>query len=487
MQPSYKSALGAISLIAVLSTATVSTARAQSIYPTLTAPVCVNLSTNLSAGARGSDVLHLQQFLVNENFPGGGSWMETGYYGAATVAAVKDFQQEYGLPQTGIADALTRSEISQLSCGPSSILGYVPPSAPSYPAIPWNQYGNSWNTNQSGTNYPPNVLVSLNLTGLSQNTGSPGEQVTIYGTGFDAVNNTVNFGPISLPGLTSNGTSLTFTVPFYQSSGTVNLTVTNSLGTSNTLTFTVYSYSVCGDNYFYGYNGYNQCGCSYGTYPYSYTTNSYSNCGSYYYPNSDTSAPTIVYLTPNSGAVGTTVTVMGTGFTQTGNSVHFGAGVIANLISTDGRSVSFQVPSQLVGYGEQNVGLSSYSVSVTNGNGYSTNSVPFTVTSLSANGTSNVAPSISYLSPNSGYVGQQVTIYGSNLGSSDTIYFGNGAIQNVSGSGSQVTFTIPSYVTPFCASGYACPTYAEQITPGSYNVSVMNSYGTSNVLSFQVL
>jgi len=96
-------------------------------------------------------------------------------------------------------------------------------------------------------------------------------------------------------------------------------------------------------------------------------------------------------------------------------------------------------------------------------------------------------PSISYLAPSSGYVGTQVTIYGSNLSSANTVLFGNGAIQNVySQNGASLTFSIPSYVTPYCASGYACPQYAQQITPGTYNVSVTGNNGTSNVVSFNV-
>ena len=244
--------------------------------------------------------------------------------------------------------------------------------------------------------------------------------------------------------------------------------------------------------------------------------------------------------------------------------MHFGTGVIANLISTDGDSLSFTVPTLLNGYGTQNTGLGIYNISVTNGDGYSTGIVPFTVTSLSNNngngstvsitnvsgpsslaagtvgtwtvtlynpsnsnvtvtpswgdanvypyngtiapqtsyaqgtvtltfthsysesGTYNVSftvnngngsvtspvmtvvvggsnqngygtPMLSYLSPNSGYVGELVTIYGSNFAANDTILFGSGAVNNLTSSGNTITFTVPSYVGPYCAPATPAP------------------------------
>ncbi|HWP61778.1 MAG TPA: cupredoxin domain-containing protein, partial [Candidatus Paceibacterota bacterium] len=233
----------------------------------------------------------------------------------------------------------------------------------------------------------------------SQNTGTPGSTVTIYGIGFDSYNNTVNFAGTSLSGISSqNGTSLTFTVPSYLFSyslvGTpVQLSVTDSHGTSNALTFTIYG----------GSNGYN-CG----TYPYvscatcpTYQYGYNSNCNQY---QPQTSTPIINYISPNAGGVGTNVTIYGAGFTANNNAVHFGVGIIANLNSYDGRSLTFTVPSSLSGYGTQPITLSTYQVSVSNANGVQSNAVPFTVTGLS----SNTAPNISSVSgPNSLAVGQQ--------------------------------------------------------------------------------
>jgi hypothetical protein len=597
-----KKALTTVALIIAVSTLGATAVFAQSLSSAISATswysgVCVNLPTTLSYGSTNSDVTRLQVFLVAQNFPGGGSWMETGHYGAATEAAVKDFQQQAGLPMTGIADVATRAAITRTTCG-SALLAPAPTAVyPTANPIPWNQYGNNY-----GTSYQyGNGLVSLNLTSLSQNTGSVGSQVTIYGTGFDATGNTINFGSTALTGVPSNGTSMTFIIPPYTLGGTVNISVTDSRGTSNTLVFTVnqYGYS-CGGNYFSGYTSYqNSCGCG-TTYPTSiystaYPYDAYGNCGTAN-PPGNTYAPTITYINPVSGSVGTSVTILGTGFTASGNTVHFGTGIITALSSNDGRSVSFTVPSALTGYGSQNTGLGVYNISVTNGSGFTTNVVPFTVTSLNSNGGSlsitsvngptsipagsigtwtvtinnpnstaltvtpnwgdssvypynqyngvntqsapqtvyaggtatltfthvystggtysisfsasnaggtqtsvtrsvivtgsngyNGIPAISYLSPNSAYVGAQVTIYGSNFASNDTIMFGSGAISSVTSNGSSITFTVPSYVGPYCAPGNACPQYVISITPGTYNVSVMTGNGTSNAVSFTVL
>jgi hypothetical protein len=81
-------------------------------------------------------------------------------------------------------------------------------------------------------------------------------------------------------------------------------------------------------------------------------------------------APTLSALTPSSGPGGTNVTVTGTNFTSTGNTVQFGSIAISNISSSNGTSLSFTVPRQETS--------GKYSVSVTNANGTS-NSLTFTV------------------------------------------------------------------------------------------------------------
>ena len=372
-----KLALVAVSL--ALSTLGATAVSAQTYTYTVPASTgCVTLSQDLSLGSRASDVRALQNFLVAQNYPGGGSWMVTGYFGAATAAAVRNFQSGQGLANTGAIDAATRAAISRVSCLPTGQAGNYNPTPYTYnnlvPTVYNNPtpytYNNNYNYNFTPV-YPFNTNYgTLALTSLSANTGAIGSSVTIYGTGFDPANNTVFFGAQPLGGIPSNGTSITFTVPAFTTGGVVDIKVVNTRGTSNALSFTVMSYS-------YPYN----CGGAYNYGPYNY-----SNCGTINLPPSNTTAPTLSYLDPVSGGVGTSVTVFGSGFTTSGNTVHFGAGIISNLTSPDGRSVSFIVPTTLTGFGSQVMTLSTYNVSVTNGAGFTSNSLPFTVTSLASTG-----------------------------------------------------------------------------------------------------
>jgi hypothetical protein len=543
--------------IAVLSTFTVALLLAQTTFAQVNSypqpyggASCVSLSRDLSYGTRSSDVSSLQSFLVTQNFPGGGNWMITGFFGKATTQAVKNFQQLQGLAMTGVADNATRQAITRITCGQ----GVFPQTYP-HVSYPFNyNYNNGFNSYSNG---------SVALTSISQNTGSPGTSVTLYGIGFDQ-NNTVYFGSQALTGIGSpSGTSITFTIPsyasFYTGNQTVQIYVTNARGTSNPLTFTIaLNQSQCG--YQYGYS---------------------NNCYQYHAPTQNLQAPAITYLSPAQGAVGIAVTVYGTGFSPTGNTVHFGPGIIANLNSGDGQSVSFTIPSQLSGYGSQIVTLSTYQVSVTNASGYTTNTMPFTVTSLGQSvapsitsvngptslpvgfsgtwtisvnnasnsylttsvnwgdasnyaqpqpavvgnttltfthtystagtktitftvtngaGLSNIASAtvnvtssgvgsvmLSTLNPSAGPVGTTVTLYGSGFTQSNTINFGSGVIANVySANGTSLSFAIPTYLSPYCAPSTACPMYMQVVTPGMYNVSVQNQNGTSNTLTFQV-
>ncbi|MBI5645278.1 IPT/TIG domain-containing protein [Candidatus Kaiserbacteria bacterium] len=521
---------------------------AQSYYPsyanTTYAGTCVSIARDLARGSRGSDVLDLQRFLVGRNYPGSGNWMLTSYFGAATEAAVRNFQNERGLAVTGHVDASTRAAISS-SCVPSQGGNlYINPWYPTNPINP------------AYPTYPQQGVVTLSS--LSANSGPAGASVTIYGTNLDYTNNTVYIGNYPLTGISSyNGTSLSFTVPSYVS-GVVMVHVSNTRGNSNSLTFTVTNNS----------------------YPYPYPCMYGCNTGQI----------SLQSLYPQSGAVGTTVTVYGTGFSTAGNSVRFSNGVIANLNSFDGTSLSFTVPSQLSGYGYQQVTLGTYNVSVTNSGGMTSNTIPFTVTSL---GSTN-APTISGLSgpstlttgttgswtltvypmsssyttvsvnwgdtgsgyvnaaapqtvygqqlltfthayytpgtytviftannqygqqntasatvtvsgsgtsqlslnsilPTSARVGTQLMLSGSGFNALDnTVYFGIGGSLHVPSfnSGTVIYYTVPQYVSP-CdtvvpGSGTFCAQNIQQVMPGPIQVRVGNSNGQSNTLMFTV-
>jgi peptidoglycan hydrolase-like protein with peptidoglycan-binding domain len=445
---------------------------AQTYYPnyygTTATASCTILTSNLSLGSRGEEVKTLQRFLVAQNYPGGGSWMITGYYGQATTQAVRNFQMQSGLSITGSVDAATRSAIQINSCG--------------------------------GT----------------------------YGYQYDYTYNTY---PYTYPS--------TYTDPY-----------------STTSYYT---------------------GCQY---------YSYYNCK----PQSDNVS--ITYLTPNTGAVGTNVTVYGYGFSAEGNTVHFGNGIIANLRSFDGRSLSFKVPSQLSGYGVQPIQLTTYNVYVTNRDDQNSNMKQFTVTALanvgskptvtSISGSNSIntgtqgtwtitvnAPVNSYvtmnvswgdenfynytaqqsaqslyvsglqtftfthtynyagtynptftvsntagsnvssasvqvtgsgtpgsgqtvlnsLSPIQGQKGSLLVLIGSGFSATDnTVHFGIGGSRNIqSVGGTTMYYTVPHYVSPCDLIVGPCASPVTQITNGTYPVYVTNASGTTQTQNFTVV
>lgn len=504
---SWIALMGSLLLAAPLASAQTYYYSSPSLYDQASyAGACVTLSRDLSPGSQGSDVSSLQTFLVSRNYPGGGNWMVTGYYGPATAAAVRNFQSAQNLPSTGYVDAQTRAAINRVSCGGSAY-----------------SYGNSYVYQQP------------------------------YGTQYD---NQYGYQY-------TNPFNYSYTYPYSQP------------------TYTYPQYGNCG-----GYNGSFYGGYS-GFYGYTGIGTYYDSCSNNYNQN-QYATPSISLLSPNSGAVGSSVTVFGAGFSTTGNTVHFGNGVITGLGSPDGRSVSFTVPSQLTGYGSQVVGLGAYYVSVTNAAGFTSNTVPFTVSSLGAagaptitnvsgptnlgvnaqgvwtlstnnftnsyltasvqwgdlqpgyvgmaapqqilgsgtqtltfthaysqagtytivftvanaagqsntssitvnvSGSSTGSLSISSIAPSSGRVGTQIAIQGSGFSLYDnTVRFGSGGTMHVpSYNGTTIYYTIPQYLSPcdLQTSG-VCPQYVQFVTPGTYPVSVTTGSGTSNAQNFTV-
>ena len=58
------------------------------------------------------------------------------------------------------------------------------------------------------------------------------------------------------------------------------------------------------------------------------------------------SAPVISTISPAEGTTHTRVMIVGTGFSRTGNVVHFADSMVPNLRSRDGKHISFSVPTQ---------------------------------------------------------------------------------------------------------------------------------------------
>jgi hypothetical protein len=96
------------------------------------------------------------------------------------------------------------------------------------------------------------------------------------------------------------------------------------------------------------------------------------------------------------------------------------------------------------------------------------------------------------ISPVMGVVGDTITLSGSGFTSSNTVLFGgNTAAKNVplasfTNGHQELTFTVPSALAPNCPVGHPCPMYMRVLSSGNYQVTVENSNGTSQPLTFVV-
>src|SRR5438552_9330913 len=121
-----------------------------------------------------------------------------------------------------------------------------------------------------------------------------------------------------------------------------------------------------------------------------------------------TAAPSITSLTPNTGAVGSSIVIAGSNFgPSVGNgNVKFNGTSATTITSWGASSITATVPS----------GATAGNVVVTVAGGVASAGVTFTVTG---------APSITSLTPNTGAVGSSIVIAGSNFGPSA----GNGNVK----------------------------------------------------------
>lgn len=87
------------------------------------APCSVSLSSNLTTGSRGVEVIALQSFLISRghsiaSIASGDA--PKGYFGTQTMSAVRQFQQASGIPVTGFVGSETRAKILA-DCGSSTV------------------------------------------------------------------------------------------------------------------------------------------------------------------------------------------------------------------------------------------------------------------------------------------------------------------------------------------------------------------------------
>lgn|SRR3989338_3877992 len=307
-----------------------------------------NFTRELGRGSRGEDVVMLQQLLKSEGYFFG---RIDGVYGSITRRAVLDFQADNDLPQTGRADWQTLNILNNsITVPPIYPIDpiYSPPCYPYYYSGSQFQYPYPCGTDTpsiSGVSGPQHLAVNQ----------EGAWTISAFDQSGDALSYSVDWGeykifpystfqsPLTIAQQISTFTHRYFNPGVY----TVTFTVTNMQGVSAKSTITV---NVTG--------------------------------------NLQTIAPTIQYLSPSSGRIGTQVAIYGSGFTFEGNTVNFGSTTISNLTSLNGTSIIFNVPLHnpiiadcihVVGIACDPVILRDFNVYVTNAYGTS-NSASFRAT-----------------------------------------------------------------------------------------------------------
>jgi hypothetical protein len=426
----------------------------------VSAQTAVSASTisNMGIGTTGAQVTALQKMLQTLGyFPKTVS--PTEYFGSITMAAVKSFQKANGITTTGYAGPLTRQALTtneNISTPP-----VVPPGVVSTPPTP-------------PTSIPPVVstppVVSVPPTPIP----------------IPPVIYTPPVTPITPP--------VAVTPPVMCPMSIIQMCPISYISTmTNTNGCNIYSCqpatAVCNQ----------PVDCAAPPYGCTYTGSSCGSCGTLSCTNPilppTTTAPTVSSLNPSSAPAGTQVTITGSGFTATGNTVNFDTSVISGLSSPNSTTLTFTVPDT-THYPCEDAKIRCYimdslflpgvhTVSVTNSSGTS-NAITFTMTPSQA---TQSAPTITSLTPVSGPVGTTVTVTGSNFApTGNIINFGIGALPGYSSSdGKTLQFNVPSTLSQNCATtvGAACPNFIQMVN-GTYNVWVTNANGTSNAKTFTV-
>jgi hypothetical protein len=225
-----------------------------------------------------------------------------------------------------------------------------------------------------------------------------------------------------------------------------------------------------------------------------YPNNYYSNNNPYYqynnypYNNGTANAPTVSNI---SGPTTLNVNTTGTWIISVNNTYASNyTNVSVNWGETNGLAY-MPAPQQIYGnssatFTHAYAQAGTYTITVTVSNSYGSNTSTQTV---QVGGTSGTVQLVS-MTPTYGSVGTQITLYGNGFNGDNIVHFGVGGQAHVtSASGNYIYFTVPSSVTPCTVQvngNVGCPQYAQQVTPGQYQIYVTTNGVNSNSLTFTV-
>jgi hypothetical protein len=99
------------------------------------------------------------------------------------------------------------------------------------------------------------------------------------------------------------------------------------------------------------------------------------------------------------------------------------------------------------------------------------------------------APVLTSMTPSQAAVGDSITLKGSGFAAKDNgIKIGSGYLNGVASTGAaSLTFILPSALSACPPGTEVCIALAIPVTPGAYQVAVVNTDGTSNTLPLQVV
>jgi len=317
-------------------------------------PGCVMFSRNVGFGNRHADIVRLQDLLRSRGLLNSES---TGYFGRLTLQAVKDFQRSQGVPPTGFVGILTRAKLNGMVC----LVPPVPPTATTTSIQVTNpKGGETWGiyTTQKITWTDSNVYIQ-----------APKYDIKVQ-LDLDCQPNQPCILLYPIPATIAVGVS----------SNEFNWIVGNraqsslpNAGAIPPLAPGKYRVFVCHASTTRTQEDLNSCAKS----------ASYIMIVNAAMPAQATSTPTLTHSSRTTALVGQQITLTGTNFTTTGNSINFGTGAIANVASTNnGTTLSFTIPSNInAACYYQTPACLMPSISITPGN--------YKISVTNANGTSN--------------------------------------------------------------------------------------------------